>query len=156
MICIYNICILYVCLRCLLDQFLINLLDMLALLMEHLFPACRKRQTIKLGKKRQTAQQSMTMFFHQQLCSPGMLIWQCVTWTRSFRCLRPNTLLSSPHRLKVSPIGTHKLSMYSFSCCLETMSLWFLSRGSAGILCVRGAFEHLCPSSVEPQSSAST
>lgn len=87
-----------------------------------MFPACRKRQKIKLEKTLQTARQSMTMFFHQQLCSPGTLIWQCVTWTRSFRCLRPNTPLSSPHRLKVSPIGKHKLSM-----CL------FLSGGSAGI-----------------------
>lgn len=59
---------------------------------------------------------SRMMFFHQQLCSPGTLIWQCATWTRSFRCSKPNTLLSSLHRLKVSPVDTHKLPMCSFSC----------------------------------------
>lgn len=37
-------------LRCLLDQFLILLLNVLALLTQHLFPACRKRQKIKLEK----------------------------------------------------------------------------------------------------------
>lgn len=95
---------------------------------QRLFPACSKRQKIKL-KKTTTFQplnsswwlnvlllHSRTMFFHQQLCSPGTLIWQCVTWTRSFRCSKPNTLLSSLHRLKVSPVGTHKLPMCSFSC----------------------------------------
>lgn len=53
------------------------------------------------------------MFFHQQLCSPGTLIWPSVTWTRSFGCSRPNTLLGSQHRSKVSPLSKHKLSLSS-------------------------------------------